>query len=650
MRRRADGWLNATQILKVAGFDKPQRTRVLEREVQKGLHEKVQGGYGKYQGTWVPPESALQIARQYDVEAQLRPIIDYKASTNSPPPAPKHTVSSNSLIPPTVRAGRHRSPSGYSSARTRSARHRSASVDSRSEFAYSPDDASSEPSATPSPLASVVNISISTDSHEVEAAPTRSPKKRKRASPESELDFGDTMLEYFLSDNGTIPPILINPPADLDADVTIDEDGHSALHWAAAMGRIRVVKLLISAGADPFKVNNAGQTALMRAVQFANTYDTRKFAELYELLHRTTLNIDSFNRTVFHHIVDLAMTKGKVHAARYYMETALVRLADYPKELADIINFQDSDGETALTMAARCRSKRLVKVLLDHGADPNIKNKDQKSAEDYIIDDERFRSSPTIAARTLFRIGALDPKTQESAAARRAGDEIFSAMSQKFDELLVCFDNELKHRGHDIAQASAILAQLETEVQSTEKAIEELRTKSGQNLEARKALLRQMESDAKLRTSKRSRSGMIQWLQEEASREERLWKSDRGIYKENIASMPTSALQGLSPSKDVSDLAELYANLPQTEEIRSKMCGDLRAELEVSIQKTNAMIDQYAEGLANQRNEGKSNQYQRLVAAAWPGMSHSEIDSILGEVLKVRLIDSRGLHLLTHST
>ena len=51
MRRRADSWLNATQILKVAGFDKPQRTRVLEREIQKGEHEKVQGGYGKYQGT-----------------------------------------------------------------------------------------------------------------------------------------------------------------------------------------------------------------------------------------------------------------------------------------------------------------------------------------------------------------------------------------------------------------------------------------------------------------------------------------------------------------------------------------------------------------------------------------------------------------------
>lgn len=57
MRRRSDAWLNATQILKVAGFDKPQRTRVLERDVQKAEHEKVQGGYGKYQGL---PTSSLE--------------------------------------------------------------------------------------------------------------------------------------------------------------------------------------------------------------------------------------------------------------------------------------------------------------------------------------------------------------------------------------------------------------------------------------------------------------------------------------------------------------------------------------------------------------------------------------------------------------
>lgn len=50
MRRRGDDWINATHILKVAGMDKPTRTRILEKECQKGTHEKIQGGYGKFQG------------------------------------------------------------------------------------------------------------------------------------------------------------------------------------------------------------------------------------------------------------------------------------------------------------------------------------------------------------------------------------------------------------------------------------------------------------------------------------------------------------------------------------------------------------------------------------------------------------------------
>lgn len=54
MRRRKDDYINATHILKVADYDKPARTRILEREVQKGTHQKVQGGYGKYQGTQRP--------------------------------------------------------------------------------------------------------------------------------------------------------------------------------------------------------------------------------------------------------------------------------------------------------------------------------------------------------------------------------------------------------------------------------------------------------------------------------------------------------------------------------------------------------------------------------------------------------------------
>src|SRR5271170_643297 len=77
MRRRADSWLNATQILKVAGVDKGKRTKVLEKEILNGEHEKVQGGYGKYQGTWINYHRGIEFCRQYGVEQLLRPLLEY---------------------------------------------------------------------------------------------------------------------------------------------------------------------------------------------------------------------------------------------------------------------------------------------------------------------------------------------------------------------------------------------------------------------------------------------------------------------------------------------------------------------------------------------------------------------------------------------
>lgn len=77
MRRRNDSWLNATQILKVAGVEKGKRTKVLEKEILIGDHEKVQGGYGKYQGTWIKFERGLTFCRQYGVEGLLQPLLTY---------------------------------------------------------------------------------------------------------------------------------------------------------------------------------------------------------------------------------------------------------------------------------------------------------------------------------------------------------------------------------------------------------------------------------------------------------------------------------------------------------------------------------------------------------------------------------------------
>ncbi|KAF8634582.1 hypothetical protein AX17_004171 [Amanita inopinata Kibby_2008] len=83
MRRRNDSYVNATQILKVAGVDKGRRTKILEKEILPGKHEIVQGGYGKYQGTWIPLERGREIALQYGVAPLLTPLFEFTPSTNA---------------------------------------------------------------------------------------------------------------------------------------------------------------------------------------------------------------------------------------------------------------------------------------------------------------------------------------------------------------------------------------------------------------------------------------------------------------------------------------------------------------------------------------------------------------------------------------
>ncbi|KAJ3023617.1 transcriptional regulator swi6 [Thoreauomyces humboldtii] len=76
MRRKSDSWMNATQIIKAADIDKSKRTKILERDVHVGVHEKIQGGYGKYQGTWIPLNRAKELALEYNLANALNTILD----------------------------------------------------------------------------------------------------------------------------------------------------------------------------------------------------------------------------------------------------------------------------------------------------------------------------------------------------------------------------------------------------------------------------------------------------------------------------------------------------------------------------------------------------------------------------------------------
>ncbi|KAG8947259.1 hypothetical protein FRC04_010835 [Tulasnella sp. 424] len=760
MRRRSDGWLNATQILKVAGFDKPQRTRVLEREVQKGEHEKVQGGYGKYQGTWVPLERGLLLAKQYNIGHFIQPIVDFTPHDSSPPLAPRH------LPPAPAKPKKKSNAAGEGgSISTRSAkrgeeatgtamgaggeedgeadaigedddfsemvgegesRDSSPPASEDGSMTTSPSEGSSS-SQTPSPYDSPADgpsgakggaqpqdamdwsatgrasgsathgsalgakpvagqLYSQTGSYGTSQPPfgfqqpfqlsLQQPFQTSRI-PDNQTTYGDIILEYFISDTTTIPQILIAPPPDFDPNMSIDDDGHTALHWACAMGRVRVVKLLLTAGADIFRTNKGGQTPLMRSVMFANNYDVRKFPELYELLHRSTLNIDNFNRTVFHHIVDLAMSKGKTHAARYYMETLLNRLSDFPRELADIINFQDEDGETALTLAARCRSKRLVKLLLDHGADPKIRNADQKTTEDYILEDERFRYSPHMRGQALALPGpsgvpgAYGPRLHNSTAAQHAAGKCTQDMAVLLDNLAASFDQELADKDRDLAQARALLTNIQAEIVETHKAAEILNQQAAA-LDDQQLKLRSLEGELKVKMGKRFRLGWEKWLKDEEAREKN-WKSTGGgaiLVQEllnrgaagNIAGGAGEPTGMLSPERktraavaglgqhnpdEVTDLVDLYTEAAKIAEggpaELGKACERLRREIEEHRAKRRQAFEEYVQLSAESGTGGRMADYRRLIGAGCGGVPPHEVDNVIGVLLETLEADEGNL-------
>ncbi|KAM0745671.1 hypothetical protein T439DRAFT_330483 [Meredithblackwellia eburnea MCA 4105] len=533
----------------------------------------------------------------------------------------------------------------------------------------------SESSATPSPLGSEVDAEYHQQHHHPQplydaagnivpvnglATTTTTSRKRKYsevapASAHAQLGLGPLryarmILDYFVSESTQVPNFLVNPPTDFDPNVVIDDDGHTALHWACAMGRIRIVKLLLTAGADIFRANSMGQTALMRSVMFTNNFDLRKFPELFELLHRSTINIDRNDRTVFHYIVDIALQKGKTQAARYYIENVLQRLVEYPNEVADILNFQDEEGETALTLAARARSKRLVKILLDHGADPKVKNRDGKSAEDYILEDERFRESEmqaqavpngvlltngvhhaaygtsslgggtSLAGANLTAGGGgssiLNPSiiasygatTHTSQAGQRASQTCIPAVAEMLESLATSFDSELAETERDIQQALTLVGNIEAEVAEGERFIADLQRQASAlaGLEEQESkLVKELE----VRMGKRFRLGWEKWVRDEDGREQ--------AYEQQ------GAPRGLEPDLDaIRDLTQH----PPTD--APQRCVGLREDIALTVERRKELFARFAKLRGEAGTGVKMGQYRQLIALGC-SVSMDQVDAVI---------------------
>ncbi|KAJ2489476.1 transcriptional regulator swi6 [Coemansia sp. RSA 2050] len=520
MKRHADSWLNATQILKVAGVDKGRRTKILEREVLTGEHEKIQGGYGKYQGTWVPNARGVELCRHYMVHEIMRPILEYDPTASGTQPDQTPTKAElKKLLKSSQKTTQRAGSSSQSSGLKRERSEQLASVGGSKRLKAVISSAATSPlhsdgaSVAGAPRGGSVGLAarlVAPVPGINAAAGYSSPAGvwEEASSQTVGESAGDIrakhdrglLMNIFLNDDPNyVPDWLLqtdvsapqSPIHDsdlplsavltavtgktpkVDVDLMIDDQGHTAVHWAATLARIQVLDLLLFQGADARILNFEGESALVRAVQVTNNYDSQSFPDLLELLHDTIPLTDRHNRTVLHHIAIATGTKGRERAARYYADCLLswiVRLAggyqvdhsladekalpldslrnlptptqssspgtrrgpsdalDSEAELlgagsvdparnADFVaflNLQDTNGDTALNLAARYGDRAVIRMILNAGASPSIPNigglcplhfgvgelvESGAPSSAYVDDEHPVSNSPTPAAR-----------------------------------------------------------------------------------------------------------------------------------------------------------------------------------------------------------------------------------------------------------
>ncbi len=602
MRRRADSWLNATQILKVAGIEKGKRTKVLEKEILIGEHEKVQGGYGKYQGTWIKFEKGLDFCRQYEVEELLRPLLTYDMGQDGgvagqggvDTPTKEQAMAANRKR--MYNAGSERQLNGQSGTFFKNisstASHAVAAISkarfdspgprmrqngggrppsfsrqSSSQLTVPNDNSDSGFPASQQSMQSYVSDATYTNgidsAYATQSGPVFSqmgsqrgsqtdfqepPRKRMRASPSNSVSQQDGAGDPFYSGAGSLPstqpqnsqamrepspteaaesfyqnsqpfseeispvphaplPYANGPQAERkrqllmslfmdpsqrdfshheaflklhgeELDMPIDNKAHTALHWAATLARLPLVRALIERGSSIYRVNGSGETALMRACAVTNNLDFNAFPELLELLGPTIEMRDIQGRTILHHIALTSAVKGRSGCSKYYLESLLefvVRQGSQPSSqqqmgypssqqhprvtqsmnigrfMSEIVNAQDKRGDTPLILAARVQNRGIISQLLEVGADPLIANRAGLKPTDYGVGD------PNDLQNGGGETGRMEEKAMGSV--RENSGDIISGITSLLQGSEEEFKREMEAKQHVIDSIHASLRQ-----------------------------------------------------------------------------------------------------------------------------------------------------------------------------------------------
>jgi regulatory protein SWI6 len=429
MRRIADSWLNTTHILKVAGVDKSVRTKIL-KETQTGIHQKVQGGYGKYQGIWVNYNRGIEFCRQYGVEKLLQPLLEYDIGMACRTPTKEQAIALKNMSSTVANAVN-------ALGRTR--------IDSPGRGM----DGQYEPFLGGSMLSGLLNDSALSQGASFTDFPNIESQEppRKKARPSQSLTayeiYGlqplaplrgalegqkkEILLDLFIDPSRTDfdgHPAFLRLSGE-EFEIPIDGSCNTALHWAATLARPALVQKLLEKGFNMRRTNSGGETALIAACQARNNLDCSTFLALLELLGPSIEIRDGRGRNLLHHIAKSSAMKNRAGVGEYYLECLLeyvIRQGNTPSSqeisflsangvsqrkpcsmtlarfMAEIVNAQDKAGDTALNLAARTGTKSIIDLLLGVGANPCIGNLGGLAPVDFGVGNDMNGPSQHLAA------------------------------------------------------------------------------------------------------------------------------------------------------------------------------------------------------------------------------------------------------------
>lgn len=306
--------------------------------------------------------------------------------------------------------------------------------------------------------------------------------------------YGDELLDYFLLSRNEQPAIRPDPPTNFQPNWVIDTEQHSALHWAAAMGDVEVIKQLKRFGAILSVKNVRGETPLMRSVNFTNCFDKQTFPQVMKELFETVDARDHGGCTVIHHAA--VMKSGRVASqscSRYYLDNILNKLQEThdPNFVQALVDAQDHEGNTAVHLAAQRNASKCIRALLGRGASTDIPNKDGVCAEELIRQLNATKKTRAVPQRssspfapdsqrhTSFRDAVGEPSikmaaTYQSDAANTVQSRITPLVLEKFQDLAHSYEEEWKEKDEAEKEARRILMNTQAELAGIRQQVAEL--------------------------------------------------------------------------------------------------------------------------------------------------------------------------------